>query len=112
MKKKELMRGVIAEERATLPRVDIDDRLALLKYYVDHEEAHLWIKDPEVCRRCPYPPCLQFCPTGVYRLDGQGNIIVGYEACVECGACRVGCPFGNVGWKLPRGGYGVAYKFG
>lgn len=112
MKKKELMREAIAEERAALPRVDIDDLVGLLKYYVDLEEPHLWINDPEACGRCPYQPCLHFCPTGVYRLDPEGNIIVGYEGCVECGACRVGCPSGNIGWKLPRGGYGVAYKFG
>jgi ferredoxin like protein len=48
----------------------------------------------------------------VYRLDGDGKIAVGYQACVECGSCRVGCPFLNIGWALPRGGFGVAYKFG
>ena len=21
---------------------------------------------------------------------------------VECGSCRVGCPYGNIEWKLPR----------
>jgi ferredoxin like protein len=48
----------------------------------------------------------------VYQLDRQGQVMVGYQACVECGSCRVGCPFNNIGWALPRGGYGVAYKFG
>jgi len=112
MKKKELMRETIAGEKAALPRVDIDKLLAPLKYYVDLEEAHLWINDPEPCGRCHDKPCLHFCPVEVYHLDREGKITVGYEACVECGACRVGCPLGNIGWKLPRGGYGVAYKFG
>jgi ferredoxin like protein len=97
---------------ASLPGVDVDHLVASVKYYVDEDFAHLWIKDHEVCRRCAAKPCLAFCPVGVYRLDRQNRIMVGYQACVECGSCRVGCPFGNIGWELPRGGYGVAYKFG
>lgn len=98
--------------RAGLPAVDIDHLIASLKYNVDDEYAHLWIKDQAVCAGCEAKPCLAFCPVGVYRLDRDGKITVGYQACVECGSCRVGCPFLNIGWTLPRGGYGVAYKFG
>jgi ferredoxin like protein len=97
---------------ASLPHVNVDDMLASLKYYVDEDYAHLWIKDQGVCAECQDRPCLFFCPVGVYRLDRQSNVMVGYQACVECGSCRVGCPSNNIGWSLPRGGYGVAYKFG
>ncbi|SDX25660.1 ferredoxin like protein [Thiocapsa roseopersicina] len=38
--------------------------------------------------------------------------MVGYQACLECGSCRVGCPFLNIGWALSLCGYGVAYKLG
>jgi ferredoxin like protein len=100
------------ELAASLPHVDVDDLIASVKYYVDEDFAHLWIKDHAVCQRCQAKPCLAFCPVGVYRLDRQGRVMVGYQACVECGSCRVGCPFLNIGWALPRGGYGVAYKFG
>lgn len=101
-----------AELLASLPRVDVDDLIASVRYDVDEDFAHLWIKDHAVCRDCRAKPCLDFCPVGVYRLDRQGRVTVGYQACVECGSCRVGCPFLNIGWSLPRGGYGVAYKFG
>lgn len=100
------------ELRATLPQVYVDDLLMTLKYFVDEEKAHLWIKDHAVCARCQYKPCTTFCPVGVYQLAADGKIQVGYQACVECGSCRVGCPYQNIGWVLPRGGYGVAYKFG
>jgi len=96
----------------SLPHVNVDDMLAALKYYVDEDFAHLWIKDSTLCAQCQGQPCLYFCPVGVYQLDRQGQVMVGYQACVECGSCRVGCPFNNIGWALPRGGYGVAYKFG
>ncbi len=100
------------ELKDTLPTVYVDDMLMSLKYFVDEEQAHLWIKDHAVCARCQYKPCLYFCPVGVYTLAKDGKIQVSYQACVECGSCRVGCPYSNIGWKLPRGGYGVAYKFG
>ena len=76
------------------------------------EDTPLWIKDQAVCLKCADKPCLAFCPVAVYRVDKQGHTMVGYQACVECGSCRVGCPFHNIGWTLPRGGNGVAYKFG
>ena len=98
--------------RDSLPRVNADDMIASLKYYVDEDEAHLWIKDEAVCARCVLKPCLYFCPVSVDQLDRENRTMVGYQACVECGSCRVGCPFSNIGWKLPRGGFGVAYKFG
>ncbi|MCD6344218.1 MAG: 4Fe-4S dicluster domain-containing protein [Anaerolineae bacterium] len=100
------------EMRATLPEVYVDDLLVSIKYFVDEEESHLWIKDDAVCARCQHKPCLYFCPVHVYTLGSDGKIQIAYQACVECGTCRVGCPYENIGWKLPRGGFGVAYKFG
>ena len=38
--------------------------------------------------------------------------IVERSRCIECGTCRILCPYYNVSWKYPRGGFGVAYKFG
>jgi len=38
--------------------------------------------------------------------------MVSDQACLKCGSCRVGCPFRNISWALPRGGYGVADKLG
>jgi len=101
-----------AELRASLVRANVDDLLVSLKYYVDEDYAHIKIKDEAVCAECGQQPCLDFCPAGVFSADRQGRVLVSYQACVECGSCRIGCPAGNVDWHLPRGGYGVAYKFG
>lgn len=103
---------VPAEIKETLPDVYVDDLLMTLKYFVDEEESHLWIKDGRICSRCEHKPCLTFCPVGVYTLSNDGKIQVAFQSCVECGSCRVGCPYKNIGWKLPRGGFGVAFKFG
>ncbi len=100
------------EVQATLPEVYVDDLLVSIKYFVDEEESHLRIKNQEVCARCRHKPCLYFCLVNVYTLGSDGKIQVSYQACVECGSCRVGCPYENIDWALPRGGFGVAYKFG
>jgi ferredoxin like protein len=100
------------EKKQTLPDVYVDDLLMSLKYFIDEEKAHLWIEDHAICGRCEHKPCLTFCPVGVYTLGNDGRIQVAYQSCVECGSCRVGCPYKNIGWILPRGGFGVAYKFG
>lgn len=95
-----------------LPAVYIDDILMSLKYFTDEHEAHLKIIDPQVCVRCTGKPCVQFCPVGAYRTQDGGTVQIAFQSCVECGTCRVMCPPANVSWKLPRGGFGVAYKFG
>ncbi len=105
-------KALSAELQASLPDVYVDDLLVSIKYFLDEEEAHLWIEDHAICARCKHKPCLYFCPVNVYQLGNDGKIQVAYQACVECGSCRVGCPYKNIGWKLPRGGFGVAYKFG
>ncbi|MEI7645007.1 MAG: 4Fe-4S dicluster domain-containing protein [Chloroflexales bacterium] len=100
------------ELTTTLPTVNVNDLVVSIKYYVDEEFAHIQVQDHAVCTTCGPKPCLDFCPVHVFTQDGQGQIMVGYQACVECGSCRIGCPPHNIDWYLPRGGYGVAYKFG
>jgi ferredoxin-like protein FixX len=56
---------------------------------------------------------LKGCPAKVYTWEeAQQKIVVGYENCIECGAARMICPFNNIQWEPPRGGFGVNYKFG
>jgi ferredoxin like protein len=100
------------ELTASLPAVNVDNLVVSIKYYVDEDFAHIQVREPEICTMCRHKPCLAFCPVHVFTQDGEGKIMVGYQACVECGSCRIGCPLHNIDWQLPRGGYGVAYKFG
>lgn len=111
-KENKLTQAESIRERDDLPHVFIDDVLMTLKYFVDEAEPHLQIKDPAVCIRCVGKPCLFFCPVGAYRLQEDGEVQIGFQSCIECGSCRIACPPNNVSWKYPRGGFGVAYKYG
>ena len=100
------------ENKRELPQVYVDDMLMSLKYFTDEQELHLAIIDPEVCTACEDQPCIVFCPVGAYRPQDGRTVQIAVQSCVECGTCRVLCPYLNIEWKNPRGGFGVAYKFG
>jgi len=90
----------------------IEDRLYLVKFKPD-KVSHLKIIDREVCRKCEFKPCLFFCPAEVYSWDDETTQVnIAYEGCFECGACRIGCPYANIDWRYPRGGFGVTFRYG
>ena len=95
-----------------MKKLRIEDKLYLVGYNVDHENNHLGISDPEVCRTsCEKKQCTYVCPASVYTWDEkEEKININYDACLECGTCRFACEY--ITWKYPRGGFGVAYKFG
>lgn len=39
-------------------------------------------------------------------------MIVNYENCLECGACRIACENCSLGWEYPKGNKGVTFKQG
>ncbi len=89
------------------------DALYLVKYETDESESHLKVIDAELCRKCEDKLCIVRCPAEVYLWDeAKDELEIAYENCLECGACRIVCPFDNIEWRYPRGGFGVAYKFG
>lgn len=96
-----------------LPLVNVDEKLGSLSYKADHQ-AHITLKDGETClNKCHDKPCVNVCPAQVYRWeDAQKKIIVSFENCIECGACRMLCPFDNIQCHWPRGGFGVQYRYG
>jgi NAD-dependent dihydropyrimidine dehydrogenase PreA subunit len=46
---------------------------------------------PDLCTGCEM--CTTVCPHGVFGMNGRKAEIVRYEACMECGACQMNCPF-------------------
>lgn len=91
--------------------MSIDDRLSKVKYVTD-ETSHLKV-NTELCKNCKSKPCTFICPAGVYEWNEDENkLIVNYENCLECGACRIACEKKCIEWHYPKGTCGVTYKFG
>lgn len=79
---------------------------------VDPSFAHVSLRDPSACSRCPDRCCTYLCPAGVFTWDAPAAPAVRYERCVECGACNLFCPRDNVELTTPRGGFGIHHRFG
>ena len=93
--------------------MSIEEKLGLLKYKNDRE-SHISVFNHDICaNHCKDKPCIRVCPAKVYEWNEESNTInVNYENCIECGAARMICPFDNISWEMPKGGYGVSYKYG
>ncbi|OGR82689.1 MAG: hypothetical protein A3J74_01720 [Elusimicrobia bacterium RIFCSPHIGHO2_02_FULL_57_9] len=79
--------------------------------------AHITLRDSSqnapCVASCKDKPCATVCPAKVYEWEAaHRKIIVNYENCIECGACRMLCPFDNIACDWPDGGMGVKYKYG
>jgi ferredoxin like protein len=85
------------------------ERLGHVRYVVDHQ-AHIQL-DSSLCRDCARKPCTFCCPAELYQ-SSLGGVNFSYEGCLECGTCSVICELGSVQWSYPRGGFGVAWRFG
>ncbi len=90
----------------------LDDKIYLttIKKYKD---SHLTILDQRVCGMCAKKDCTIACPVKTYTWEEElKELKVAYENCFECGSCRLVCPYENIGWKYPPGGFGVQFKLG
>jgi ferredoxin like protein len=111
----EEMAMLATKEAPPVPQMGtpVEDKLYNVRFKTDETASHLIIVNQELCVRCDDKPCTYFCPVAVYKWEpGVQRITVGYEKCVECGACRIGCPPHNIAWRYPRGGFGCQYKNG
>jgi ferredoxin like protein len=96
-----------------------EQKLYLAKYRLD-DRPHIVVTDQDVCRHCEQingtpQPCMILCPANVFKWEeskGAMENIVSYDNCVECGACRIIYPYGNIEWKYPRWGRGYHLRFG
>lgn len=90
--------------------MSIEAKLALDVFKLD-QDSHIQV-DQEICRaECERKYCLYICPGKVYDLGPEGEVVVRYERCLECGTCSIACPQ-SIRWDYPRGGFGVQHRFG
>ena len=85
----------------------IEDKLYTLKYKID-SSSHLK-PDETKCLQCVEKNCTIICPANVYSYnDTEKKLVVSYEKCLECGACRIVCK--HIDWTYPKSGKGVNFK--
>ncbi len=87
----------------------IEDKLTTTRFNVDIQ-PHIKV-DSEICEKCPEKPCLYVCPVQNYIVM-NGRLVFSWQGCMECGACRIACSRQAITWDYPRGGFGVALRYG
>lgn len=91
--------------------MSIEDKLSKIKYEPD-TQSHLK-PDQEKCKTCKSKICENVCPASVYEWIGEEEkLLVKYENCLECGACRIACEKKCIDWEYPKGTKGVTFKNG
>jgi ferredoxin like protein len=92
-------------------RMSIQEKLSINKYELDEDHPHIEVNN-EICNAvCKIRPCLHVCPAEVYT-EKDGDVMVDYAGCLECGTCKVACPHEALTWEYPRGGFGITYRYG
>lgn len=91
-------------------RLSLADKLALDKFQVNEGEPHIIINN-SLCKNCSDKNCLFACPAGLYT-EQNGEIIVEWAGCLECGTCLAVCQSCALDWKYPSGGFGIIYRQG
>ena len=90
---------------------NLENKLYTVKYTPD-TISHLK-PNQEDCKECLAKPCTKICPAGVYEWNEEAQkLIVNYENCLECGACRIACEMNSLEWEYPIGTQGVTFKQG
>ncbi len=86
-----------------------DDLLAKVKYKPDNV-SHL-IPNEDICKNCKNRVCEYICPAKVYEWDKEKEKLqVIFENCLECGACRISCPYKAINWSYPKATKGITFK--
>lgn len=92
--------------------MNVEQKLFQNRYLVDSGRPHITVKAHEIPSK-QLLALVTTCPAGCYAKNDRGQVEISVDGCFECGTCRVVCAStGEVEWNYPRGGFGVAYKFG
>ena len=92
-------------------KIDIDKELSTVKYNPDNV-SHL-NPNMEMCKICESKVCTIICPASVYKWSEENDkLIVNFENCLECGACRIACEKKSLKWEYPKGNKGVTFRQG
>ena len=91
--------------------VNVDEYLALNKYEVDEENAHIELIDEPSFEE--FQKLVRICPAALYKINDEGKQSFDYAGCLECGTCRITCGTTIIKkWENPQPTMGVQYRYG
>ena len=107
------MDALTNEKQAEIQIVDVDEKLAVNRFHVDEDNAHIVLRDLSPGDIGEYRKLQLACPAGLYKLADDGTARFDYAGCLECGTCRILCGSTLLTkWEFPQMGAGVEYRYG
>jgi len=88
----------------------LNEKLHRVRYRVNRGKPHIRL-NPDACFECSERACLTICPVENFFEEDQ-KVMIKWEDCLECGACRIVCPVGSLIWSYPDDGFGISYRYG
>lgn len=93
--------------------VNVEAKLAVDRFEVDEECAHIEVGATTGTSRAVLTRLVRACPAGLYEIAEDGSLDFDYAGCLECGTCYVlGRQSVLERWEYPRGGVGIEYRWG
>jgi ferredoxin like protein len=95
--------------------VNVESYLALNKYNVDVENAHIELnkEDLDEVDDAEFQKLVRVCPAALFKIDKDGHKSFDYAGCLECGTCRITCEDTIIRkWDNPQPTMGIEYRFG
>lgn len=93
--------------------MNVEAKLAVDRYQVDEEEAHIVLADTTGVPRRTLELMVRGCPAGLFSFNDEGGLNFDYAGCFECGTCYVlGHGSAVATWQYPRGEMGIEYRRG
>ncbi len=91
----------------------VEEKLFQNRYLVDEGNVHVRLRWPDAVPSDALRSLVECCPAGCWSLEEDGRVVPTLDGCLECGSCRLLTAHTHeLIWDYPRGGFGVAYKFG
>ena len=92
--------------------VKVEEKLFQNRYLVDEGHPHVCVTEGKEATPA-LKAIISCCPAGCWGLTEDGKVEPTLDGCLECGTCRIlTAQDGDLNWNYPRGGFGIAYKFG
>lgn len=93
----------------SLEKLSVEQRLNLNSFATD-KESHITI-NRKLCTEQDVKILLRVCPAACFTMK-SGELVFSRLGCLECGACRTATSSGAIEWNLPKGGFGIQYRYG
>jgi len=90
--------------------MNISEKLYRFLFRINHGKPHIRL-DVSECAKCLEKNCLNICPVDNFFLEND-EVVLKWQDCVECGACRIACTRQSLYWNYPDGGFGISYRYG